>query len=116
MYTMRIVHLPALGKNPELRAALEERNAAGNAQAPHALSMLLFSPHMAFIHSVRFESLAAIEAYQDRQQGDADFRAWFGKVSPFLAQPQSAALYEDLVATGLPEPPKFLLRIRHSPV
>lgn len=44
MYTQRIIHFPALGKDPELRAALEERNASGNALAPHALGQLMFSP------------------------------------------------------------------------
>jgi len=75
----------------------------------------MFSPQPAFIHSIRFDNLAAIEAYQEGQQADATFQAWGNKVAQCLAQPQAVLLYEELVATGLAEAPKFLLRIRQCP-
>src|SRR5438105_1162760 len=83
MYTQRIIRTPALGKNAEVRAALEERNRT--AAAPHALSVSMFALEPAYIHSVRFENLAAIEAYQERQQGDAAFQAFGHKINQYLS-------------------------------
>lgn len=115
MYIQRIIHVPALGKGAELRAALEERNAAGNAAAPHALGVTMFALEPAFVHSIRFESLGAIEAYQERQQGNAAFQAQAGKIAACLARPQGVLLYEDLMGTELTTPAKFLVRNRVSP-
>lgn len=114
MYTQRIIHFPALGKGPELRAALEERNASGNALAPHALSQLMFSPEPAFVHSIRFENLAAIEAYQGRAL-DATFQAQGQKINQCLARERATVLYEELAGTGVKATPKFLIRNRHLP-
>ena len=118
MYVQRIIHVPALGKNAELRAALEERNTAGNALAPHALSVSMFSLEPAFIHSIRFENLAAIEAYQEKQQADATRETWGRKITQCLARPQAVVLYEELGApgqTGMGSPPKYIIRNRYSP-
>lgn len=115
MYTQRIIHFPAVGKNAELRAALEERNESGNAAAPHALSVLMFSPEPAFIHSIRFENLAAIEAYQGRQP-DATFQAQGRKIDQCLARQRATVLYEELVGTGATTTtPRFLIRNRYCP-
>src|SRR5437870_4219321 len=99
MYTMRIIHIPAVGKGAELRAALEERNASGNAEAPHALSMHLFSPQPAFTHAIRFPNLAALETYQSRPLS-AEFQAQGRKINDCLAQERITFLYEDLASTG----------------
>lgn len=116
MYTQRIIHVPALGKNADLRAALLERNATGNAAAPHALSVHMFSPQPGFVHGIRFENLAAIEAYQDRlQQGDATFQAQARKIDQCLAQQRATVLYEELAGTGVTTTPKFLIRNRYCP-
>ncbi len=114
MYTQRIIHFPAVGKNSELRAALEERNTTGNADAPHALGVLMFSPQPAFVHSIRFENLAAIEAYQARPL-DATFQAQGRKIDQCLARERATLLYEELVGTGAVATPKFLIRFRHCP-
>jgi len=112
MYVQRIIHVPALGKNAALRAALEERNKAGNALAPHALSMSMFAPEPAFIDSIRFESLAAIEAYQENPAR----ATWADNITPCLSRPQSVFLYEEL---GQPQaamgtPPKYIIRNRYA--
>src|SRR5713226_8464624 len=99
MYTQRIIHRPALGKGTELRAALEERNSAANAAASHALNVTMFALEPAYIHSIRFESLAAIEAYQEQQQGDAAFQAVGRKIMQCLSRPQGVLLYEELMGT-----------------
>ena len=114
MYTQRIIHIPALGKGPDLRAALEERNTAGNALAPHSLSMSMFSPQPAFTHSIRFDNLAAIQTYQERPL-DAAFQAVSRKITQCLSQPQFALLYEELAGTGVTGTPKFLIRNRYCP-
>ncbi len=114
MYTQRIIHVPAVGKGPELRAALEERNATGNAAVPHSLSANMFSLEPAFIHAIRFENLAAIEAYQGRPL-DATFQAQSRKINECLARERATVLYESLVGTGVTTTPKFLIRNRHCP-
>lgn len=115
MYTQRIIHVPAIGKNAELRVALEERNATGNKAAPHALSVHMFSPEPGFVHSIRFENLAAIEAYQDRHLGDATFQAQARKIDQCLARNRVTVLYEELAGTGATTTPKFLIRNRFCP-
>jgi hypothetical protein len=115
MYTQRILHAPALGKNAELRKALEARNSAGNAAAPHALSVSMFAIEPVFIHSIRFESLAAIEAYQERQFADPDFQVQAGVIAQCLARPQGVLLYEELAGTPVTGAPKFLIRNRILP-
>jgi hypothetical protein len=112
MYTQLIIHAPALGKNAELRAALEERNAAGNASAPHALWVNMFALEPTFVHAIRFENLAAIEAYQDRQLIDPAFLAGARKIGQCLSRPQSVLLFEELGRSGAAGKPKFLLRTR----
>ena len=114
MYTQRIVHIPAVGKGTELRAALEERNASASAAAPHALSTLMFSPQPAYIHAIRFENLAAIETYQGRPL-DETFRAQGRKIDACLAQERITLLYEDLAGADVTGTPKFLIRNRYCP-
>jgi hypothetical protein len=115
MYTQRIIHVPALGKNAELRAALEERQSAAKAAAPHALSVSMFALEPTFVHSIRFDNLAAIEAYQEQQQGDAAFQAVARKITQCLARPQAVLLYEDLVRTEVTTTPKFRIVNRYCP-
>lgn len=113
MYTQRIIHFPALGKGPDLRKALEERNTSGNAQAPHALSMNMFSP-AGFTHAIRFENLAALEAYSERPL-DATFLAQTKKITECLGRERITFLYEQLATTGRPTAtPKFLIRNRQE--
>lgn len=111
MYTQRIVHVPAVGKGPELRAALEDRNTSGNAEAPHALSALMFSPQPGLIHAIRFENLAALEAYQARPL-DATFQAQGQRINACLAQERATVLYEELARTAVTATPKFMIRNR----
>ena len=117
------IHVHAVGhpfsgprqERAELRAALEERNAAGNAAAPHALWVNMFAPEPTLVHAIRFENLAAIEAYQDKQLADPAFLAQTGKIGQCLSRPQSVLLFEQLWRTGAATQPKFLLRTRLSP-
>ena len=119
MYTQSIIHFPLPTKIVELRTALLERNDAANAGGtPHSLSVSMFTPEIAFIHRLRFESLAAIEAYQDKQRQDAGFAAAMAKVSPCLARAQSGVLHEELIMTPAPgagAPPKFSIANRVCP-
>jgi hypothetical protein len=115
LYTQLIIHHPAIGKNAELRAALEERNAAGNGAAPHSLRVSMFAVDPVFIHAIRFENLAAIEAYQDNQLGDAAFLAQTRKIGQCLSRPQAVLLFQEVARAGVPAKPKYLLRTRVCP-
>ena len=116
MYTQRIVHIPAVGKGPELRAALEARQASANKLVPHGLSVLMFSPQPAFIHSLRFENLAAIEDYEAKRAQDPAFPAQAKAIGDCLAQERASFLYQELVRTPVQgESPRFLIRNRYSP-
>jgi hypothetical protein len=115
MYTQRIVHIPAVGKGPELRRALEERNASGNAAAPHALSVNMFAISPAYVHSIRFDNLAAIEAYQNSHLQDPAFMAQANKISQYLAQERVSFLYEELGGTPVTGKASFLVRNRYCP-
>jgi len=75
----------------------------------------MFALEPAFIHAIRFENLAAIEAYQDKQRADPAFLEGLRKVAECLSRPQSVLLFEELARTGAPGKPKFLLRNRLSP-
>ncbi|HZT06053.1 MAG TPA: hypothetical protein VFC51_03415 [Chloroflexota bacterium] len=112
MYTERIIHVPAVGKGPELRAALEARNATGNKAAPHALSVHMFAPQPGFVHSIRFENLAAIEAYMAAHLPSPEESR---KIDQCLARERAVVLYEELDSTPLKATPKFLIRNRYQP-
>ena len=116
MYTQRIIHTPAVGKSQELRAVLLERNASGNADAPHALSVNLFSPQAGYVHAIRFENLAALEAYQERPSlRESTFQEQGRRIDQCLAQERVTFLYEEVASTGTPSStPKFLIRNRLS--
>ena len=91
MYTQRIIHTPAVGKSQELRAVLLERNASGNADAPHSLSVNMFSPQAGYVHAIRFENLAALEAYQERPSlRESAFQEQGRRIDQCLAQVRAA--------------------------
>lgn len=100
MYTVRIVHHPAPGKGPELRAALEDHSKASNAAgSPHNVSQLLYGEEPTFVNAIRHESLADIEAYGARNANDQAYQARTSKIGASLARPQVGTLYESLVTT-----------------
>ncbi len=115
MYTQRIIHIPAVGKGPELRAALEARNAAADPAVPHSLSTHMFSPSPAFVHSLRFENLAAIEAYEARRGQNPAFQAQGQRINDCLAQERISTLYRELSGTPMRGKAGFLIRNRYSP-
>lgn len=114
MYTQRIIHFAAVGKGPDLRAALEERNKEANAAAPHSLSTRMFSPEPALVHSIRFDNLAALEAYQGRNLSPA-FQATGVRINQCLSRERATELYETLVPAQVSGTPKYSLRIKQSP-
>jgi len=116
VYTQRIIHFPALGRNAELRAAMEARTAAAVAAGSrHALATRIMSTEPAFIHSIQFENLAAIEAYQDRNAADPNFAAQTAKITQCLSQPQGTELFEILIPAQPTATPKFSLRVKRHP-
>lgn len=116
MLIQRIIHYPALGKNAELLAALEERNTAANAAgSPHSLGMTMFAPELAYVDQIRHADLAAIEAYQARNAADPAFQAWSSKLTGLLARPQAQELWDVLVAPQPTTAPRFAVHVVAQP-
>jgi hypothetical protein len=117
MLTQRIIHYPALGQGAALRGALEERSKAANASgSPHSLTQRMFSKEAALIHNIRFDNLAAIQAYQARNASDEAFQTVTAKIGGFLSRPQETELYETLVSAELNGgTPAFTVRVKLLP-
>ena len=105
MDTQRIIHVPAVGKGPELWAALDARNATGNKFALHALTQHMFSPQQAYVHGIRFENLAAIEAYYDAPLPNPEVGR---RIEQCMARERAVLLYEGPFSTPVTTTPKFL--------
>jgi len=92
--------VPALGKENELRAALEEewvkkRQAQGIAIS---LSVQLFAPEGAtFVITVRYRDLAELENRRRQKQTDPAFQAAVAKFASLSRAPAKSELYEVLV-------------------
>ncbi|MBV8084695.1 MAG: hypothetical protein JO247_07755 [Chloroflexi bacterium] len=113
MYLFHAVHYPALGKIPELRAALEERAAALRAAGtPHRISQQLFADEPALVDSVQCENLAAVEAQLDSRT-TSEWRAGAQKIAALLARPVAPRLERQLVPPTIKETPKFILRMTY---
>jgi hypothetical protein len=98
MYTVRIVHHPAPGKVPELRAVLEEHARAMNAGGhSHNVSELLYTEEPGFVNAIRYDSLAAVEAYPLLRAKDSAWQARTQRITSCLSRPQVQSLYENLI-------------------
>lgn len=116
MYTVLIVHTPAPGKGPELRAALEEHSKVSNAAGgKYALFQSMYTREPAFVNAKRYDSLAALEAYQASMANDAARMARLTKVSACLARPQTSTLWENLTAAQVSAPPNYRLIVTFYP-
>ena len=116
MLVQRIIHYPAMGKAGELRAALEERSKAANASgSPHSLTQRMFWIEPALVHNIRFDNLAAIEAYQAKNVNDAAFREITGNIGSLLSRPQETELFETLATKPASTTPQFALLVRRYP-
>jgi len=114
MYTVRITHVPALGKGPALRAALEQHSKASNeAGGSYSVSQLLYTKEPAFLNSIRYDTLAALDAYQAALPNDTARQARLAKVNECLALPQTSELYEVLVPSQPTGPVNCSLRIKY---
>lgn len=116
MYTRRITHYPALGKGPELRAALEENAKALNAAGlPHNVTQQLYAKEPTFVTSIRHESLAEMEAYGSRTAADAAHSARMAKIGACIDRPLATELYENLITTARTGDVNYALRISYFP-
>jgi len=97
MYTVRIVHHPAPGKAPELRAVLEEHARAMNASGhSHNVSELLYEEEPGFVNAIRYENLAAVEAYPTLRAKHSTWPARTQRIVSCVSRPQVQSLYENL--------------------
>jgi hypothetical protein len=111
VYTVHFIHHPAPGKMTELRAALEERARLQNAGgAPHIVSQQLYAAEPSFVSTIRFESLAAVEEYNERNAKDPAFHAYLEKLAGCHGRPPISMLYEQLFATPRTGQANYVLR------
>ena len=117
LYTVRISHVPAPGKGPQLRAALEEHSKAANAAGgSYGLSQRLYAPEAVFVNTLRYENLAALEAYNATALNDPARMARLAKVGEFVARPQTPELNEILVPGRPTGEVNYVLRITNYAV
>ncbi len=114
MYTVRISHVPATGKGPQLRTALEEHSKASNAEGgSYALSQQQYSPEPVFVNTMRYENLAAREAYIAANNEARQVR--LAKVAEYLAQPQTAELHQVLLPASPTGEVNYVLGVTYFP-
>lgn len=114
MYVVRIAHVPAPGKANDLRAALEEHSKASNAAGgSYSMWQSLFTREQTFSNQIRYESLAALEAYQASAPNDSARAARLAKVNACLARPQNLELFEVLVPAQVTANPSYVLSATH---
>ena len=99
MFIERVRIYPALGKEPELRAVLEEWVKKRQAQGMEfSLSVQLYAPEGAtFVNSSKFRDLAEVETRRRQNQADPAYQAVAAKVASLSRIPAKRSLYEVLV-------------------
>lgn len=101
-YVQRVENRALVGKAPALRALLEERAKALNADGqPIVLSMAVAGAGPTFVTTLPLESLSALEKLRARNQSDPAFQAFVEKLSG-LSAGGSSSLMEVIV----PFPPQ----------
>ena len=98
MYMQRVSIYPDPQKVAEVRSMLVERvTARQSAGVRVALSEMVAGSHAPqFTVSILFNDLAAFEAYRKRDQADADFQKFVGKLSSLIRKPSGFDLLEVL--------------------
>ena len=103
MFSQRGTHYPVFGKGPELRALLEERVKARQAQGFRVgLSAQMFGAEgVTYILTTIYPDLAALEKNRKENQSDPAFIAYQAKLTGLQRMPTKTELFEILV----PVPP-----------
>ena len=98
MYMQRVSIYPNPEKVGEVRSMLVERvTSRQSAGVRVALSEMVAGSHAPqFTVSILFNDLAAFEAYRKRDQADADFQKFVGKLSSLIRKPSGFDLLEVL--------------------
>ncbi len=99
MFIQRVHIYPAAGKEPELRAALEEWAKKRQAQGVViSLTVQLFNPEgTAFATTTKFRDLAELENRRRQNLADPAFQAAVAKFASLSRAPAKFELYEVLV-------------------
>lgn len=102
MIVQRINSYPAVGKETELRAVVEERVRTAPSRKVRAalLQQLLPSDGPVFVTAVLHDNLAAFEEFRSRNLADASTQAFVTKVATLSRQPLNVELFDVLVAPG----------------
>jgi hypothetical protein len=111
MYTLRVIHFPALGKGPELGAILDEWSTTPTSKVyPNAISMSLFAPEPAFVKTIRLDTLADWDDWLSRHQADSASQACLAKATSCMSRPQIMQLSRVLIPSENTRPAKVVLR------
>lgn len=115
MYTQVIYHYPAVGKAPNLIAALAERNKASKAAGlPHAVAQRMYGPEPVIVSATQFQDMGAIEAWQ-QQSAEPSFQAVVAKINATLSRPQSVELVEPVISAEPGSEAKYVFAASYFP-
>jgi hypothetical protein len=115
-YHHYIFHYPAVGKQGELRALLEERVKARSATGvPHGLAARMFADEPMLATRITHQDLASLEAFQRAQEADPAQAAFLAKMRPLISRPNAQALYRELVPAQNAGPAGYVWRVIRQP-
>lgn len=115
-YHHSIFHYPAVGKQQELRALLEERVKARKATGvPHGLNVRMFADEPMLTTRIIHQDLGSLEAFQRAQEADPAQAAFLAKMQPLLSRPNSQSLYRELVPAQNAGTPGYVWRLIYQP-
>ncbi len=100
-FQFRVIRYPAVGKWLELQALLVERAKAQQGGGFRMLRRQAFGREgPSFVTSIGFQDLGSLEAFMEKNDGDAQFRAYVEKVESLTARPSKTELVQVLVPLG----------------
>ena len=115
-YYHYILHHPAVGKQGELRALLEERVKARAATGlRQGLGVRMFAQEPVLDTRIVHQDLASLEAFQRAQEASSAQAAFLARMQPLLSRPNSQYLYRELVPVENPGTPGYVLRLLYQP-
>jgi len=116
-YVQQMIHYPAPGKGPELRAVLEEwAKTAPSRGFEHNLMSQLGADGPVFINVIRHENLAAFHTYPERSRANPGWEPFTKKMGSLMARPPQLVLFQTLISPSREAPrPNFQFRVTRYP-
>ena len=116
-YIQLLIHHPAPGKGPELRAVLEEwAKTAPSRGFEQNLVSQLGADGPVFINGILHENLTAFHTYPERSRANPGWEPFTKKMGSLMARPRQSALFQSLISPSREAPrPSFQFRITRYP-